>query len=229
MDGKLALTPALSPGEREKAAAALELFQRKHRRAPLGKIPQGLPADGLVGLVRLWCRNCRTASLPVFLRWGRGIKGEDGLKEQFGRFISDEGESSPSPRPSPPEVREESRQHCPSPGASGGVMRQKVRRPTHSVRLPMHNVSHPIQNVDSPTRSVSLPMHNYRHPMHYVRLPTHFIAIRWGFCAFVGTKCPKIGKSVQKRDTGADRALPDSLSPRQQRGERAGERGNLLG
>ena len=114
------------------------------------------------------------------------------------------------------------------PGPSGGVMRQKVRHPTHSVSRPRQKVSHPIQNVDRPTRSVRLPMHNYRHPMHYVRLPIHFIAIRWGFCAFVGTKWPTIGKSVQKRDTWPT-ARSDSLAQRQQRGERDGERGNLLG
>ena len=115
-----------------------------------------------------------------------------------------------------------------SPRPSGGVMRQKVRHPTHSVSRPRQKVSHPIQNVDRPTRSVRLPMHNYRHPMHYVRLPIHFIAIRWGFCAFVGTKWPTIGKSVQKRDTWPT-ARSDSLAQRQQRGERDGERGNLLG
>ena len=123
---------------------------------------------------------------------------------------------------------DERRQPCPSPGASGGVIRQKVRRPTHYVRLPMHNVSHPIQNVDSPTRSVSLPMHNYRHPMHYVRRPIHFIAIRWGFCAFAGTKCPVLGKSVQKRDTERNAACRGrGLALRCHRLRRAGGTGGV--
>ena len=89
-------------------------------------------------------------------------------------------------------------------------------------------MSHPTHYVDRPTRSVSLPMHNYRHPMHYVRLPTHFIAIRWGFCAFVGTKWPTIGKSVQKRDTERNAACRGrDIALRCHRPRRAGGTGGV--